>query len=54
VERANPTALAEGILALEADPQLRQTIAQVAYQRVQQNTIAGTGKRVKTALLSIL
>jgi glycosyltransferase involved in cell wall biosynthesis len=54
VERANPTALAEGILALEADPQLQQTIAQAAYQRVQQNTIAGTGKRVKTALLSIL
>lgn len=54
VERENPEALAEGILALEANSQLRQVIAEAAYQRVQQNTIAGTGQRTKAALVSVL
>lgn len=54
VERAKPEALAAGILALEADPGLRQRIAEAAFERVQQNSIVGTGKRTKSALLSLL
>jgi glycosyltransferase involved in cell wall biosynthesis len=54
VERENPAALAEGILALEADPALRQAIAEAAHERVQENTIAGTGRRTKSALLTML
>jgi glycosyltransferase involved in cell wall biosynthesis len=54
VERQNPLALAQAILDLEANPQLRQHIAQSAYQRVQQNTIAGTGQQTVAALSTIL
>jgi glycosyltransferase involved in cell wall biosynthesis len=53
VDRGNPKALAEGILALEADPALRERITHLAYERVQENTIAGTGKRTKTVLENI-
>jgi glycosyltransferase involved in cell wall biosynthesis len=53
VDRGNPKALAEGILALEADPALRERITHLAYERVQDNTIAGTGKRTKTVLENI-
>lgn len=54
VERNNPQALADGILELAANPQLRQTIVQHAYGRVQDNRIDAIGRRLKTALLSLL
>lgn len=54
VERANPRALAEAILELEANPQLRQQMVTAAYERVQQNTIAATGHRTRQALQKLL
>jgi len=54
VERANPAALAKAIVALEEDPQLRTTMAEQAYQRVQTQTIAGTGATIKKHLLALI
>jgi glycosyltransferase involved in cell wall biosynthesis len=54
VERANPLALAEGILELEAQPELRRKIVTAAYERVQQNTIAATGATTQKALSVLL
>jgi glycosyltransferase involved in cell wall biosynthesis len=54
VERANPKALADGILVLEADAPLRERIAASAFERVQQNTIAGTGRTTVKALSAVL
>lgn len=53
VERANPQALAEGILALKNDPDLRQKMITAAFARVQENTIDATGRLVKCALTQL-
>lgn len=53
VERANPRALAQGILELAGDPDLRALMAREGYERAQANTIAATGSRIKQALLSL-
>jgi glycosyltransferase involved in cell wall biosynthesis len=53
VERANPTALAAGILELEGDSALRHKMALSAYERVQANTIAAIGLLTKQALLTL-
>lgn len=45
VPRANPQALADGILALMADPDLREAISRQAFIRVQANNIASIGNR---------
>ncbi|MDX1664292.1 MAG: glycosyltransferase family 4 protein [Candidatus Promineifilaceae bacterium] len=54
VERANPRALADAILKLAADVDLRQRMADAASRRAQENTIGATGARVEAALLSLL
>jgi len=51
VERANPSALADGILALERDSALRQRMKTAAFERVQQNKITATGIRLKQILI---
>lgn len=51
VERANPKALAAGILDIQKNPELQQQMVAAAYQRVQANTITATGRLVKQALL---
>lgn len=53
VERANPQALADGILTLKNDPALRARIVEAAYQRVQANTIAATGHTALAALAAL-
>lgn len=54
VERANPQALADAILELEANPQQRQELGTAAYERAQQNNIIATGQRTRQALLSLI
>lgn len=54
VERANPQALAQGILDLAHNPALYQQMVTGAYERVQANTILATGAKVKQVLLSLL
>lgn len=54
VERANPQALAAGILELAHDPALCRQMVTAAYARVQENTIPATGAKVKQLLLSAL
>lgn len=53
VERANPRALADAILQLEAIPELAQALVTNAYARVQNNTIMATGRLVKQILTSL-
>ncbi|MBK8989362.1 MAG: glycosyltransferase [Chloroflexi bacterium] len=53
VERANPLALAEGILDLQADADLREHMVASAHNRVQGNTIDATGRQTYHALQSI-
>ncbi|MCA9921174.1 MAG: glycosyltransferase, partial [Anaerolineales bacterium] len=50
VERANPGALADGVLALAHDPALRQKMVTAAFARVQENTIQSIGLRLKHIL----
>jgi glycosyltransferase involved in cell wall biosynthesis len=50
VERANPQALAEAILELEANPELRQQMATAAYERAQNNNIWNTGRAMRRAI----
>ena len=50
VERANPQALADAILQLESTPTLAQKLVTNAFVRVQQNTIAAIGSKVKQML----
>jgi glycosyltransferase involved in cell wall biosynthesis len=50
VERANPQALAEGILDLYDNHILRQRLISNAYERVQRNTISATGDLTYHAL----
>jgi glycosyltransferase involved in cell wall biosynthesis len=50
VERANPQALAAGILEMVDNPELRQSLTQSAYVRAQQNTIAAIGSLIKQIL----
>lgn len=50
VERANPQALADGILELCDNSALRQRLVEEAYGRVQANTISATGKLVEQIL----
>ena len=54
VERANPQALADGILELANDPALCRQMVANAYERVQANTIAATGRVTRQALESLL
>jgi glycosyltransferase involved in cell wall biosynthesis len=54
VERANPQALADGILALKGDSALCARMVEAAYERVQENTIAATGRHTLAALSSVL
>ena len=54
VERANARALAQGILELANDPELRATMAREGYERAQANTIAATGRRLHQALMWLL
>jgi len=51
VERANPQALAQGILELAGDLELRVKIGREGYERAQANTIAATGRRLRQALM---
>lgn len=53
VERANPHALAHGILELVENPGLRAKLSREGYERAQANTIAATGRRLHQALLSL-
>ena len=53
VDRDDPRQLAEGLLALEADPQLRHAIGEAALKRFQQNSIAASGLRLRNALSAI-
>jgi glycosyltransferase involved in cell wall biosynthesis len=53
VERGNPQALAEGILTLASDSALRKQIATAAYERVQDNSIAAIGAKIKSVLDSL-
>jgi glycosyltransferase involved in cell wall biosynthesis len=53
VERANPQALAQGILELATNPELCQQMAQAAFVRVQNNRIAGIGQLTHQALLAL-
>jgi glycosyltransferase involved in cell wall biosynthesis len=50
VERANPQALADGILRLKGDPALCARMVEAAYERVQANTIATIGRATLAAL----
>ncbi|MCP4360750.1 MAG: glycosyltransferase family 4 protein [Chloroflexi bacterium] len=50
VERANPQALAAGILELAQTPDLRRQMAIAAFERVQENTIAAIGAKTKELL----
>jgi glycosyltransferase involved in cell wall biosynthesis len=54
VPRADAQALADGILALEAEPALRAAIATAAFERVQQNTIAAIGHQTAVALQALV
>lgn len=54
VARENPQALADGIIALQKDAQLREYIAQEAFSRVQDNTIESTGYLLKQILLKLV
>lgn len=54
VERANPKALMDAILELEATPELRCRMVEAAYKRVQQNTIKSIGKKISNALSATL
>jgi glycosyltransferase involved in cell wall biosynthesis len=54
VERANPQALADGILELANDPELCRQMVANAFERVQDNTIAATGRVTRQALESLL
>ena len=51
VERANPHALAAGVLDIQRNPELQQQMVAAAYKRVQANTITATGLLVKRELL---
>jgi glycosyltransferase involved in cell wall biosynthesis len=51
VERANPQALANGILELAHNPALCQHMVMAAYERVQANTISAIGTKTKQVLL---
>lgn len=53
VERANPGALADAILQLEAMPELGQKLVTNAYVRVQNNSILAIGERVNQILASL-
>lgn len=53
VERANPKALAHGILELAHNPALGEYMVAVAYARVQANTIHAIGARTKRILLGL-
>ena len=53
VERADPQALATGIVELAHDPELRQRMVAAAFERVQENTIQATGATVKEVLESL-
>lgn len=50
VERANPHALAQGILDLQEHPALRQRLCTKAYERVQKNTVSAIGLLTLEAL----
>lgn len=54
VERANPQALAEGILTLCADENLRQRLVKNGFDRVQENRIAAIGQKTAAALHSLV
>lgn len=54
VPRANPQALAQGILELAGDEELRRRLGERGHERAQQNTIAATGQKVKCALEELL
>lgn len=54
VERANPQALADGILELANDPELYRQMVANAFERVQDNTIAATGRVTRQALENLL
>jgi glycosyltransferase involved in cell wall biosynthesis len=54
VERANPQALADGIVALAEDVELRQRMVTAAFERVQQNRITAIGALTEQALLTAL
>jgi glycosyltransferase involved in cell wall biosynthesis len=54
VERANPKALADGILTLQQDSELREYIVQQAFTRVQENTIDSIGRLLIEILLNLV
>lgn len=54
VERANPGALADAILQLEAMPELAQKLVTNAYVRVQNNSILAIGKQTLQFSLAFL
>ncbi len=54
VERANPQALATGLLELKNNPNLYRHIVECGYERVQENTIIATGKTVKASLRTLV
>lgn len=54
IERDNPQALAEALLELKKDPELRQHISANGYQRfVQGNAVAAIGRSILSALLEL-
>ena len=53
VERANPRALADAILLLCGDPNLRQKMAEAAFERVQNNRIHAIGFLIQQQLSSL-
>lgn len=53
VARANPQALADGIVALKNDPDLRAAMTATAYERVQHNSVTATGTLVKFLLKAL-
>lgn len=53
VAREDPSALAQGIRHLKADPTLRERIAIGGYRRSQANTISATGSLAKNALKTL-
>lgn len=50
VKRANPHALAQGILELQANPALREQMTAQAFKKVQENTISSIGRLTYNAL----
>lgn len=54
VERANPQALAMGLLELKNDPDLYRHIVGCGFERVQENTITAIGKTIKISLMALV